>query len=126
MITGVRSVGIYVGDQDRAKAFYTGPLGFELVQDTPMGNDPAGPRWLEVTPPDRSINLVLFTPEGQEDRVGGFSNVIFRSDDIHATHRALADAGVEFPEDPRHEYWGWWATFKDPDGNIFGLGQHGE
>jgi catechol 2,3-dioxygenase-like lactoylglutathione lyase family enzyme len=33
MSLGVRSVGIYVGDQDRAKEFWTQVMGFDLLQD---------------------------------------------------------------------------------------------
>ena len=44
MIGGVRSVGIYVGDQDRAKAFWTETMGFEAIQDTPMGQGDGAPR----------------------------------------------------------------------------------
>jgi catechol 2,3-dioxygenase-like lactoylglutathione lyase family enzyme len=126
MLTAVRSVGIYVGDQDRAKEFFTDRLGFDLVQDTPMGEGPGALRWIEVAPPDRNVILVLFTPEGSEDRVGTFSNVLFECDDIRATHEELAGRGVEFTEEPNQQFWGWWAVFKDPDGNSYGLGQRGE
>ena len=125
MITGVRSAGIYVGDQDRAKRFWSETLGFEVLQDTPMGAEGA-PRWIEVAPPDRSTILVLFTPDGQQDRVGTFSNLIFHCDDIHATYEDLTGKGVEFADPPRQEFWGWWAVFKDPDGNSYGLGLKGE
>lgn len=126
MITSVRSVGIYVGDQDLAKDFYTATLGFELVQDTPMGEGADAARWIEVAPPDRNVILVLFTPPGQEELVGTFSNVIFNTADVEATYRDLRDRGVEFVDEPRQEFWGWWASFKDPDGNTYGLGQSGE
>ncbi len=42
---------------------------------------------------------------------------------------ALADgcpviaASVEFTKEPSEEFWGWWAQFKDSEGNEFGLGQ---
>ncbi len=126
MITGVRSVGVYVSDQDRAKRFWSETVGFEVLQDAPMGEDEGAARWIEVAPADRSIILVPFTPEGQENLIGNFSNVIFHCDDIHATYEDLAGKGVEFPDAPREEFWGWWATFKDPDGNTYGLGQRGE
>jgi lactoylglutathione lyase len=126
VLAAVRSVGIYVGDQDRAKTFFIDTLGFQLVQDTPMGDAPGGPRWIEVAPPDRNVLLVLFTPEGQEDHVGTFSNVLFTCDDIQATHKELVERGVEFAEAPTRQPWGWWASLKDPDGNTYGLGQRGE
>jgi catechol 2,3-dioxygenase-like lactoylglutathione lyase family enzyme len=125
MLSTVRSVGIYAGDQDRSKKFFTETLGFELVQDTPMGDEPGAARWIEVAPPDGNVVLVLFTPEGDQDRIGSFANVLFECDDLQATHKELAARGVEFAEEPRREFWGWWAVFKDPDGNSYGLGQRG-
>lgn len=120
MISAVRSVGIYAGDQDRAKAFWTETIGFELLTDAPMGSEG---RWIEVTPPDKNVILVLFTPEGARSQIGTFSNVMFTCDDIKQTHTELSERGVEFTEAPREEFWGWWAMFKDPDGNTYGLGQ---
>jgi len=126
MLTSVRSVGIYVGDQERAKRFYTEALGFDLVQDTPMGAEPDSPRWIEVAPPDKNVLLVLYTTDDQKDRVGTFSNVLFDCDDIEKTYDELRAKGVEFTEAPTRQFWGWWAVFKDPDGNSYGLGQRSE
>lgn len=53
MISSVRSAGIYAGDQDRAKQFFTETLGFDLLQDFPMGEEAGAARWIEVAPPDR-------------------------------------------------------------------------
>jgi lactoylglutathione lyase len=126
MLTAVRSVGVYAGDQERSKRFFTETLGFDLIQDTPMGDEPGAPRWIEVAPPDRNVVLVLFTPEGDQGRIGTFSNVLFECDDIQATSKELAARGVEFAEEPSRQSWGWWAVFKDPAGNSDGLGQRGE
>ncbi len=126
MLRSVRSVGIYVGDQDRAKRFYTEALGFDLVQDTPMGGEPDSPRWIEVAPPDKNVLLVLYTTDDQKDRIGTFSNVLFDCDDIQKTYDEMRAKGVEFTEAPTKQFWGWWAVFKDPDGNTYGIGQRGE
>jgi predicted enzyme related to lactoylglutathione lyase len=126
MIGGVRSVGVYVGDQDRAKRFWTEAVGFELIQDAPMGEGEGAPRWIEMAPPDRNVVLVLFTPEEQRGLVGGFSNVIFVADDVQRTYEELTARGVEFVDPPRQEFYGWWSSFKDPDGNVYGLGQRGQ
>ncbi|GAC1528289.1 MAG: glyoxalase superfamily protein [Chloroflexota bacterium] len=126
MISAVRSVGLYIGDQDRAKEFWTNTMGFELLQDTPMGEDFGGGRWIEVTPPDKNIILVLFTQDEARGQIGTFSNVIFTADDIEKTYEELRSRGVEFAEPPTKQFWGWWAVFKDPDGNSYGLGQRGD
>jgi catechol 2,3-dioxygenase-like lactoylglutathione lyase family enzyme len=60
----VATVMVPVADQDRAIAFYTEKLGFELRADTPFGN---GDRWVEVAPAGAATTVALVTPmEGQE------------------------------------------------------------
>jgi predicted enzyme related to lactoylglutathione lyase len=124
MITKPSSIGIYVRDQDQALQFYTEKLGFELIQDVLMG-DPMPPdaRWLVVAPKGSETQFVLFTPPGMEDRIAGFSNIVWDTDDIQATYEDLKEKGVEFTQAPARQAWGWWAQFKDPDGNEFGLHQ---
>ena len=60
MIGGVTQVVIEVEDQDRAKAFWTQTLGFELAQDAPYGQE----RWLEVRTPDKAVVVVLDLRKG--------------------------------------------------------------
>ena len=129
MITRVRSVGIYVSDQDRALEFYRDKLGFEVLQDTPMGDmGPPGnreQRWIAVAPKGSDTLAILYTPPGMESRIGGFSNILWDTDDIQATFEDLKAKGVEFTQEPAQQGWGWWAQFMDPDGNEFGLRQSG-
>jgi predicted enzyme related to lactoylglutathione lyase len=40
---------------------------------------------------------------------------------MQATYAELTARGVEFVDKPAQQPWGWWATLKDPDGNIIGL-----
>ena len=127
MLKRVRSVGIYVSDQQRALEFYRDVLGCDVLADLPMGEHEGAPRWIEVRLPGDEVNLLLFTPQGQEDRVGTFSNVIFHVDDMHRTYAELLEKGVDFPIPPEQAPWGkWWAAFSDPDGNQFGLGLESE
>jgi lactoylglutathione lyase len=48
-ITGVRTIGVPVTDQDRALAFYVGKLGFEKRLDTAV--EQFGGRWTRWRPP---------------------------------------------------------------------------
>ncbi len=124
MITKANTIGIYVSDQDRALDFYTQLLGFEKLRDEPMGDPSASDtRWLVVAPKGADTPFVLYTPPGMEGRIGGFSNIVWDTDDIQATYGDLAARGVEFTQPPARQPWGWWAQFKDPDGNEFGLHQ---
>ena len=118
MITRASTVGIYGSDQDRALDFYTSKLGFEKLTDEPMGD---GARWIEVASQDAETRLVLFTPPGQEDLIGTFSNVVLSCDDIEATYKQLKERGVEFTEEQSEQPWGMWAQSRDQDGNELGL-----
>ena len=55
MITGVAKVVVRVDDQERAKQFWTGAIGFDVVMDEVYCDE----RWIEVEAPDRSVVLVL-------------------------------------------------------------------
>lgn len=117
MIRAIKLVSVPVADQDRALEFYTQSLDFKVATDQPFGDQ----RWIELRIPGADTRLVLFTPQGQEDRIGTFSNIIFLSDDVQATFESLSERGVEFVQEPKTESWGVSAVFKDPDGNAFVL-----
>src|SRR4051812_46141916 len=118
MITHIKFVSIPVTDQDRALAFYTEKLGFKVLTDQPF-NDKQ--RWIEMTIGGSETGFVLFTPDGHEDRIGGFFNGSFACDNVEKTYQELKARGVEFMGEPKRESWGTFAMFKDPDGNQFVL-----
>jgi len=118
VIKAVKFVSIAVHNQDRALEFYTTALGFTIMTDQPMGK---GLRWLELAVPGADTRVVLHTPSGQEQQIGGFSNVVFSSDNVAKTYEQLTARGVEFVQKPKKEPWGTSAIFKDPDGNQFVL-----
>lgn len=118
MITHLKFVGIPVADPDRALAFYRDRLGFEVVVDPPMGT---GQRWIKLRVPGAQTGVVLFTPEGQQDRIGTFFNGAWACADVQASDRALLERGVEFDTPPVQEPWGMYAEFRDSEGNRFVL-----
>ncbi|HEY0412117.1 MAG TPA: VOC family protein [Allosphingosinicella sp.] len=118
MITHVKFVSIPTADQDRALAFWTEKVGFTVVSDQPFSEKQ---RWIELAVRDSDTRFVLFTPEGQEDRIGSFWSGALACDDVEATWRQLSERGVEFDSPPRKQPWGTFATMKDPDGNRFVL-----
>jgi len=119
MLKRIKFVSVPVRDQEKALAFWTEKVGLQVATDQPMGN---GMRWIELKIPGAQTGLVLFTPPGQEDRIGTFQNISFVVDDIEKTYRELSERGVEFAQPPKKESWGTSAIFKDPDGNSFVLG----
>jgi catechol 2,3-dioxygenase-like lactoylglutathione lyase family enzyme len=120
MLKRVKFVGIAVSDQDRALEFWTRKMGCQVATDQPMGD--GGQRWIELRIPGAQTGLALFTPPGEEHRIGTFHGISFTCDDVEKTHAALVERGVEFVQPPKKESWGTSAIFKDPDGNTFVLG----
>jgi predicted enzyme related to lactoylglutathione lyase len=118
MISMVKFVGIPVSDQDRALKFYTEQMGFLVATDQPMG---PGQRWIELRIAHSPTRVVLFTPDGHEDRIGTFFNGALGCDNVEATYRQLSQRGVEFVEPPTTQPWGTFAKLRDPDGNTFVL-----
>ena len=116
MIKAVKFASIPVRNQDIALEFYTAKLGFSVATDQPFGPKQ---RWIELRIPGADTRLVLFTPDGHEDRIGSLSNVTFLADNVQRTFEELSSRGVEFPTPPESMPWGTYATFKDPDGNQF-------
>ncbi len=119
MIKGIKFLGIPVSDQDRALAFYTEKLGFTVSTDQPFDGTQ---RWIELAIPGAETQVVLFTPKGQEDRIGSFVNTSLWTNDVDGTYEELKAKGVEFTTPPTKQPWGTFCIFKDPDGNSFVLG----
>ena len=118
MITHLKFASVPCRDQDRALKFWTEKVGLRVITDQPMGDQ----RWIELAIAGSETRLVLFTPEGHGERVGGFFNGSFACDDVEATYRQLSARGVPFKGPPENQPWGTYAIFTDPEGNEFVMG----
>ena len=118
MIKQIKFVSIPVTDQNRALDFYTEKLGFTIITDQPFDEKQ---RWIELRVPKAETRVVLFTPEGDEKRIGSFMNMSYACDDIEKTYAELTKRGVAFESQPSNEPWGTYAMFKDSEGNRFVL-----
>jgi predicted enzyme related to lactoylglutathione lyase len=116
VIKAIKFASIPTRNQDAALEFWTTRVGFQVATDQPFDDTQ---RWIELRIPGADTRLVLFTPKGHEDRIGGFSNVTFVADDVQKTYDELSARGVEFVKPPKSEPWGTSAIMKDPDGNVF-------
>lgn len=116
MIKRVKFVSIPVRDQNRALDFYTEKLGFTIITDQPFDNKQ---RWIELKVPKAETRVVLFTPDGEEKRIGTMMNMSFECEDIDQTYQELKKRGVEFEGPPQKQPWGIYAMFKDSEGNQF-------
>jgi predicted enzyme related to lactoylglutathione lyase len=119
MIKSLKFCTIPVSDQDRALAFYTEKLGFKVLTDQQFDEKQ---RWIELQIGNSTTGVALFTPDVHADRVGTFSGFSFKCDNVEKTYEELIARGVEFVQPPKRESWGTSALFKDPDGNVFVMG----
>jgi catechol 2,3-dioxygenase-like lactoylglutathione lyase family enzyme len=115
-VTRVGSVGVPVEDQERALAFYTGVLGFEVRRDVPFGDT----RWIEVAPPGAQTSVAL-VPAGLPGGVRLFTP------DAGAAHARLRDQGADVdPEVTRTPYAPPMFVVRDPDGTPLIIVETGE
>jgi catechol 2,3-dioxygenase-like lactoylglutathione lyase family enzyme len=110
-ITHVQLLSVPVTDQDRARDFYVGTLGFELVADTTMG----GQRWVQVAPKGASTSLTLVTWFPTMP-AGSLKGLVLQTPDVDGETDRLRRDGVPV-EGPQDAPWGRYSTFDDPDGN---------
>jgi catechol 2,3-dioxygenase-like lactoylglutathione lyase family enzyme len=113
-INSVKTVTVFVSDQDAARDFYVEALGLEVKADQTFGDN----RWLEVGAP-QGTTLVLHKPfPGMS--AGGGQGTLLASDHLDADVARLRAAGVVV-DGPNEMPWGTQATFSDLDGNGYVL-----
>lgn len=118
-------VALVVADYDEAIAWYTGKLGFTLVEDTPQT---PSKRWVVVAPPGGGGTALLLAKaanERQKQAIGSQSGgrvfLFLHTDDFRRDHAAYKARGVNFVEAPRHEPYGTVVVFTDLYGNRWDL-----
>jgi catechol 2,3-dioxygenase-like lactoylglutathione lyase family enzyme len=114
-----------VREYDEAIAYFTGKLGFELLEDTRQSDTK---RWVRVAPRGaRESALLLARAASPEqlarvgDQSGGRVFLFLHTDDFARDFAAMSARGVEFLEAPRHEAYGTVAVFADLYGNQWDL-----
>src|SRR5215471_7695910 len=119
---------IIVDDYDEAIEFFTGAVGFELVEDSPsLTNDGRPKRWVIVRPPGAQTGILLARADGERQaaavggQVGGRVGFFLQVDDFDAAYERMMAAGVEFRGAPRTEPYGRVAVFVDIAGNWWDL-----
>jgi catechol 2,3-dioxygenase-like lactoylglutathione lyase family enzyme len=121
-------VTLVVAEYDEAIAFYRDRVGFELVEDTDLGE---GKRWVVVAPPGGSsqptTGLLLAKASGLHqlarigDQTGGRVALFLMTEDLAADHARMTAAGVVFVDAPRKEAYGTVAVFEDLYGTRWDL-----
>ncbi len=118
MIDAVATVCIFVNDQDKAKAFYTDTLGFELRQDSPMGES----RWIAVAPKGARTEVILYKMDQNWEHyrsvMGKSQAITFNVTDIAGLRDDLKAKGVRITQEPDPQPWGTYMMILDPDDNA--------
>jgi len=126
------TISILVPNYEAGLAFFVGQLGFELLEDTDLGDKRwvkvlGDKRWVKVAPKGAETAFLIAkasTPEQVAaigNQGGGRVWLILETDDFERDHAAFLAAGVAFNEAPRHEPYGTVAVFQDPFGNRWDL-----
>ena len=125
MTQHIALIALVVRDYDEALKFYRDRLGFELMEDTPLGADK---RWVVVRPPGRPQTAVLLAKAAGDRQLaavgaqtGGRVSLFLHTDDFAKDHADFVQRGVVFEEEPRHETYGIVAVFQDLYGNRWDL-----
>jgi lactoylglutathione lyase len=114
-ITGLRTVGVPVTDQDRALEFYVGKLGLAKRADFPSGG---GGRWIEVAPPGAATTTIALVPARDGAPAGVDTGIRLTTGNAAADHAALLARGVD--ADPEILRWPGvppMFSFRDQDAN---------
>jgi predicted enzyme related to lactoylglutathione lyase len=114
----IELVAIPVTDVDRAIAFYTDTIGFNLDHDHTVSDDV---RFVQLTPPGSACSIMLGVgvTEATPGSVQGLMMVVA---DIEAARSELVERGAEVSEVDL-QAWGSFVYFSDPDGNSWAVQQ---
>lgn len=117
-------LSILVPDYDDGIAFFVGKMGFDLLEDTDLGQ---GKRWVRVAPAGAQTAFLLAKAVGDQqvdaigNQGGGRVWLFLQTDDFDGDYAKMQDNGVQFEEAPRSEPYGKVAVFCDPFGNRWDL-----
>ncbi len=120
----IATVAIVVRDYDEAIAYYTGVLGFKLLEDTALSADK---RWVAVALEAGGTSLLLAKAANrdQQERIGNQTGgrvfLFLHTDDFQHDYETLKSRGVNFIERPRNEPYGTVVVFEDLYGNRWDL-----
>jgi predicted enzyme related to lactoylglutathione lyase len=113
----IELVQVPVTDVDRAKAFYTEKVGFNLDHDHQVTDEL---RFVQLTPPGSACSIALGT--GLSEKQPGSAQLQIVVPDVHAARAELVERGLEVGE-VQDFPWGSFVFFDDPDGNSWAVQQ---
>ena len=119
----IHLTSVYVDDQAKALAFYTGMLGFVKKAEIPFGDF----SWLTVVSPEDPDGVELLLEPDAHPAAAAFKDALkadgvpftsFAVDDVEAEHGRLTKLGVVFTQEPTREGPVMTAVLDDTCGNL--------
>lgn len=122
-------VTLVVRDYDKAIAFFTESLGFDVIEDSPSADRQGREkRWVLIAPAGSSgTRVLLATASNPEEasrignQTGGRVFLFLHTDDFWRDYNAMTAKGVKFVRAPKEEEYGTVAVFEDLYGNKWDL-----
>ena len=119
-------IALVVRDYDEAIAWYTGTLGFTLLEDTYQPEQDK--RWVVVAPAGSAGTTLLLARASHAeqarfigDQAGGRLFLFLSTDDFWRDYHRMTAAGVRFVRPPSVASYGTVAVFEDLYGNRWDL-----
>jgi glyoxylase I family protein len=116
-VKGIHGIRYQVKDVDRAVAFYTQHLGFEVAHRQPpaFASISLGGTQILLSGPGASGSRPM--PGGETQEPGGWNRVVLKVSDLTALVAELKNAGVRFRNAIETGPGGRQIQIEDPDGN---------
>ena len=125
-MNNVKIVSVLVLDQDSAIEFYTGKLGFQLLEDKPFGET----RWVTISLANGGGFILALEQAKTEDdkaivgrQAGSHAFLAIDTSNCIGDYRRLKQLGVKFLSEPQSGPWGTGVQFEDLYGNKIFLSQ---
>jgi len=119
----IHLTSVYVDDQAKALAFYTGMLGFVKKAEIPFGDF----SWLTVVSPEDPDGVELLLEPDAHPAAAAFKDALkadgvpftsFAVDNVENEHARLTGLGVAFTQEPTREGPVMTAVLDDTCGNL--------
>ncbi len=121
----IAHIALVVKDYDEAIGFYTGKLGFTLMEDTRLSETK---RWVLVRPKGEGQCCLLLAKAAsveQQSRVGNQTGgrvfLFLFTDDFQRDYNDMLQKKINFVRPPSTEEYGTVAVFEDLYGNLWDL-----
>ncbi len=118
-------IALVIDDYDKAIAYYTQKLKFQLLEDTRLSESK---RWVVIAPQADAGCRILLAKAANEEQAGRIGNqtggrvfLFLHTDDIEGDYRNLIVNRVKIKREPTTEVYGKVLVFEDIYGNLWDL-----